>query len=191
MSPFKSTRWIEYTKYYINLQKYKYCNSKKLKSQDWEDITQDILLHIWKHHKTYKVTKHLKPWLKTIVSRLISNYMRDRCIVIRHSNYLKKSLVLYPDPIISIEKEEDFFGETQTNFIYDTVDQSEPYYARDINEISSILEYKEFSRLKNFLIDLDYKKTAKRLKIQPATLYCTLRKVKKIVKNAKSNPVAF
>lgn len=191
MSPFKSTRWIEYTQYCVKSHIYKYKNSKNLNDQDWQDITQDILLHIWQKRKKYKVTKFLKPWIKTIVSRLIINHMRNRCIIARNDNYKKRAYVLYPRPIFLIEKEEDLYGDFYSTYIYDIKDDTELYYDRKIEELKEILNAEDFRRIKDLFIDFNVKMSAKRLKIKPITLYNTIQRVKKEVKNAKNTPIAI
>lgn len=192
MSPFKSTRWIKYTQYYVNLHRYKYVHGPHLNNQDWEDITQEILAHIWIKHKKYKVTMPLKPWIKTIVQRQIVNRLRSRCVICPHANYSQKALIYFPRPLISIIKEDDIYGEVKKEYIRDVIYDAENSSPNtSLETLQEIISAEDFRRIKDLFIDFNIKMSAKRLKIKPVTLYCTLNKVKRLVKNAKNNPVAF
>lgn len=191
MSPFKSARWIEYVQTCVRRHKYKYANSKVLKDQDWEDLTQDILLHIWQKRKKYKVTMFLKPWLKTIVSRQVQNFMRDKCVVIRDKNYHKRSFFIHPRSLYSLMEECDFFGEIKKEYTQDMIDEGDNYYNPSIDDLKNIINDFDIKLIKNLLIDCNYKKASKRLSIKPVTYYGNIRRITNKIKNAKNAPVAF
>ncbi len=53
---------------------YRFLNSK----EEAEDITQDVFLRIYRKRLSYDSTSLFRPWLYSIVSRLVSNKLRDK-----------------------------------------------------------------------------------------------------------------
>lgn len=85
--------WLKYTHYNIDLN-----------DQDWEDVSQDILIHVNQKYDKIIPGVTYKAWIKRIVKNQFLNLVRDHFRWNRKDNYYK--FIRFPNRLL-IKVEED------------------------------------------------------------------------------------
>lgn len=86
--------------------KYSKSCSAQFNSQDWEDISQEVCLHVYSKRKMRNPKLPYRPWVKTVVCNQIRNKIRDRIRILPFKPLITKvieendELVYEPDAIM-------------------------------------------------------------------------------------------
>lgn len=107
----QSRDWVDHISFYVRTH---LMRSTNLCVHDRNDITQLVLIHVWKNRDMYDPSLPLKPWLKTVAYTQVQNELRRQFSHVRnHIASRSRWLLRHPIPLLAktVTHDDDGFVE--------------------------------------------------------------------------------
>lgn len=162
--------WSDFTAYYSQfILKLLWC--MHIPRQDMEEVSQEVLIKLWKGLPSYDSTRGpFRPWMSTVIRNAVNNYQREA--ITRKSRMQGFSETIPSGPLPELASEDDFAA---------LVEKEWKHYITNLamERLRKVFSGKAIEAFDRFLQGETVERIAEEMKIGVDTVYTLRNRVKK------------